>query len=651
MADAATLDPRSRAWALGAALACLAPMLPELPVPLAIAIGVTFFITSALGWKRPLPTALRVVLAMAVVGIVLTTMQFSFGRDTGSALLAAMLAIKPSETANVRDARSLVGFALFSPFATFLLDQGPLTLVLGITATLLALLALQRLADVEAVDAPRAQPVGERLVGVGRLVLMGLPLAIAAFYLFPRLATPLWGVPERALSKPGLSDSVRPGEWLDLMTDDTPALRARFFGATPKPHELYWRGPVLWRFDGREWSRNDWSEAVGQPGPRGAVRFDYEMELEANDTRLMVALELPRTAPEGARISPDDSLFSMRPLTSLTRWRLQAAPSAADPRRLSTFERRMGLALPAGFNPRTVALGRQWRIDAQGNDAAIVRRSLDWVRAEFGYTLATPLPGRHLADEFLFEQKKGFCEHFSSSFAVLMRAAGVPARVVTGYAGGYRNSLGGYWLVRNSDAHAWTEVWLQGRGWVRFDPTAAVAPERIYDTLADRAPGAEGVLGGLPGATRALEITDWVRRGWNDFVLGFDAKRQRSLLSPFGIDDLDRGGLVTLFATFAALAIGWMLWLSARGERERDPVLRAWHVLARRYARVGLGRAPHEPALAWAERVSGARPLTSLALQSLTHRFSNWRYAAAQPGHPPDTMRELVRALRAHRPT
>ena len=651
MADVRALDTRSRAWTLGAALACLMPMLPQLPVPLAIAIGVTFLVTSALGWRRPLPAVVSVILSFAVLGIVLTTMQFSFGRDTGCALLAAMLAIKPSETATVRDARSLVGFALFSPFAAFLLDQGPLTLVFGLAAALLALLALQRLADVEAVDAPHREPVRDRLLAVGRLVSMGLPLAIAAFYLFPRLATPLWGVPGRALSTPGLSDSVSPGEWLDLMADDTPALRARFFGATPRPDELYWRGPVLWRFDGREWSRNNWSEAVGPPGPRGAVRFDYEMELEANDTRLMVALELPTSTPEGARMSPEGSLFSITPLTSLTRWRLQAAPDAADPRALSTFERRMGLALPEGFNPRTVALGQQWRIDANGNDAAIVRRALDWVRAEFAYTLETPLPGRHLADEFFFEQKKGFCEHFSSSFAILMRAAGVPTRVITGYAGGYRNSIGGYWLVRNSDAHAWTEVWLQGRGWVRVDPTAAVAPERIYDTLADRAPGAEGLLGGWPGAIRALELTDWVRRGWNDFVLGFDAKRQRSLLSTFGIKDLDHAGLIALFAAFAAVAIGWMLWLSARGERERDPVLRAWHALARRYARAGLGREPHEPALAWAERVSRARPVTSQPLQSLTHRFSDWRYAATRPGHPRDTMRDLIRALRAHRPT
>lgn len=651
MADPTALDPRSRGWALAAAFACLVPMLPELPLPLAVAVVVTFLITSVLGWRRPLPSILRAVLALAVVGIVLSTMRFSFGRDTGCALLAAMLAIKPSETAGLRDARSLVGFALFSPFATFLLDQGPLTLALGLGSALLALLALQRLADVEAGDAPRHAPVRERLAGVGRLVLMGLPLALAAFYLFPRLATPMWGVPERALAKPGLSDTVRPGEWLDLMNDDTPALRARFFGATPRPEELYWRGPVLWQFDGREWRRNGWSEAVGELPPRAAPRFDYEMALEPNDTRLMVALELPLAAPDGTRMARDGSLYSIRPLTALTRWRLQAAPPTADSRQLSTVERRMGLALPDGFNPRTVALARQWRIDAAGNDAAIVQRAIDWVRADFAYTLETPLPGRHLADEFLFDEQKGFCEHFASSFAVLMRAAGVPARVVTGYAGGYRNSIGNYWLVRNSDAHAWNEVWLQGRGWVRVDPTAAVAPERIYDTLADRAPGAQGLLSGFPGATSALELTDWMRRGWNDFVLGFDAGRQQSLLSAFGIDDLEGRDLALMFSAVAALAIGWMLWLSARGERERDPVLRAWHGLAGRYARVGLAREPHEPALAWAERVSRARPLTASTLLALTQRFSDWRYAPHPPGYPQDATRSFVRALRAHRPT
>ena len=187
--------------------------------------------------------------------------------------------------------------------------------------------------------------------------------------------------------------------------------------------------------------------------------------------------------------------------------------------------RRMALQLPSGFNPRTIALAQRWRGEAgegAAADAAIAQRAMRMINQDFGYTLAVPLAGRNAVDEFLFQTRAGYCEHFSSAFVVLMRAARIPARVVTGYVGGYRNPIGGYWLVRNSDAHAWAEVWLPGRGWVRFDPTAAVAPERIYDTLADRTPGAGG-LGGLGNLTPVQDLGDWRRRGWNDVVLGFDA--------------------------------------------------------------------------------------------------------------------------------
>jgi hypothetical protein len=256
------------------------------------------------------------------------------------------------------------------------------------------------------------------------------------------------------------------------------------------------------------------------------------------------------------------------------------------------------------------------------------------------------LPGHDPVDEFLFDTREGYCEHFSSAFVVLMRAAGIPARVVTGYVGGYRNPIGGYWQVRRSDAHAWAEVWLAGRGWVRFDPTAAVAPERIYDTLGGRAP-AGGLLTGLPGLSPMLDAGDWMRRGWNDFMLGFDAARQRQLLRAAGLRDIDSGRLVTLFILAAVLALLWMIWLTARAEREHDPVLRAWHRLGARYARIGLGRAPHEPAGAWAARVQAARPQSD-ALTALSARFAEWRYARGNGERP--RQRQLLRDLQAHRP-
>lgn len=641
------LDAGSRRWSLGVAAACLSPLLLQLPGPTAAAIGACALIVGALSWRRPLSNAVRVLLALAVTAAVLAQFDMRFGRDTGCALLGAMLAIKPSETTSLRDARSLVGFALFAPFSTFLLDQGPATLVLGLAGVVLALGALQRLAALEGgVDAGGvSMPLRQSL----RLIALGLPLAMAVFWLFPRIPSPLWGVPERAQARTGLSDTMAPGDWIDLLADDTVAARARFFGATPPRQALYWRGPVLVDFDGRTWTRPDEFEAW--PAPEvvpSADRWSYELEIEPTDRRQLVALDLPLGVPDGARLTRDLSARSFRPLAGLTRWRLTSAAPARFEADLRPAARRRNLALPPGFNPRTVALGRDLRRRHGDDDAAIVRYALDWIRRDFGYSLSPPPLGRDGMDEFLFETRTGYCEHFAGSFTVLMRAAGIPTRVVTGYAGGYYNRLGGgYWMIRRSDAHAWNEVWLPGRGWVRVDPTAAVAPQNIYDTLGGAGAG-DGLFDVIAEQGGIAQVGDWLRRGWNDLVLGFDASRQERMFRPLGIDRISPGTLIAAFAGAAALALGLMVALSLRGPREADPVMRAWRRLGRRYEKRGLGRAPHEPATTWAERISTRIPSAAPELRDLAARFTRRRYAG--PTTDEVSVRELVRRIDAHRP-
>ncbi|WP_313206717.1 DUF3488 and transglutaminase-like domain-containing protein [Stenotrophomonas sp.] len=635
------LDRNARNWTLASAALALLPLLLQLPSALAAVIAVAGLATAALSLRGVLPMPVRLLLVLAMLGAIVWQMGgVRPGRDTGCALLAAMLAIKSSELRSVRDARSLLGFALFAPFAAFLLDQGPLTTLLAALAGISSLLALQRLAHNEGRSA--ALPLPGQLRGVGRLLLIGLPLALACFWLFPRLSSPLWGVPERAVGTPGLSDSMEPDKWLDLMADDTPALRVQFFGPVPQPEQRYWRGPVLTRFDGHVWTR-DRNVDFRRPAQvsHEGQGWDYQIDYEPTDRRLLVALDLPTAAPEGTALNGEMTLSSQRPLSALTRWHLHSAPATRFDAELSPYQRRAALQLPANFNPRTATLARQWRQEAGGDDAAVVRRALTWITADFSYTLETPATGRDPVDAFLFDYKAGFCQHFSSAFVVLMRNAGIPARVVTGFAGGTHNRLGNYWVVRRMDAHAWAEVWLPQRGWVRVDPTAAVAPERILDTLEDRLPaGADLQRRWL----QAGQIGDWLRRGWNDLVLSFDARRQQRLLQPLGLDDLKPGQLLAGFVATALLAMGWMAWLLARGERERDPLLRAWHRLGRRYARLGLAREPHEPALAWAQRVHAQRP--DPALIALSLRFAEARYAGTRTELAP-----LLRDLRRHRPT
>lgn len=645
--NAPPLDAGNRRWALAASGLCLLVLLIQLPVGLALGTGVLAVLTTLLSWRRPMPGPLRLLLALAIIGGVLTVMGMRFGRDTGCALLAAMIALKPAETVSLRDARSLLGFALFAPFSAFLLDQGPLTLLLSTLGVGAALLTLSRLADAEVPDAAPPLSARRHLLGVGRLLLLGLPLMLATFWLFPRFPTPLWGVPERALAQPGLSDRMSPGGWLDLMADDNPALRVQFFSAPPEPEQMYWRGLVLWDFDGREWTRSSWTDTLPPapitPAPGNVPRWDYEMMVEPTEQRWLVALDLPQAAPADARLDRDRTLVTAQRMNGVTRWRVRSSPPARFEAQLPLLLRQRALTLPAGLNPRTRALAAQWRSEAGTDDLAIVRRALTWIRSDFAYTLDTPLPGRHAVDEFLFDQRQGYCEHFSSAFTTLMRAAGIPARVVVGYAGGYRNRFGDYWVVRKMDAHAWSEVWLPQRGWVRVDPTAAVAPERIFETLEDRLDAAGG--GGVLQRNPLFDASDWLRRGWNEFVLGFDARRQQDLLRKVGLPRLDTAGLGAAFALAALLALGGMAWLLARGERERDPLLRAWHALGARYAKLGLARQPHEPALAWAQRVAARHPAAGQTLVPLSQRFAEARYAAAVSDIP-----ALVRDLRRHRP-
>lgn len=646
------LDPLSRRWALAAALLCLLPLLLQMPGSLTLGIGAVALAVPLLARDGHAPGWLRFVLIAALLGTVMTLYGFRFGRDTGCAMLATMLALKPVEMRSLRDARSLLGFALFAPFATFLLDQGPLSLSLGLAGAVAALTALHTLSEIESDARAPARRPWSRLAMVARMIAIGLPLAMVVFWLFPRFTSPLWGVPERALAKPGLSDRMSPGDWIDLIADDTPALRVTFFGEAPAQSQMYWRGHVLWDFDGRTWTSVGWSRAISRartrPGPPPVV-YDYEMEIEPTDRTQLVSLEMPLSAPEGTYLYGDYTLASRQTLSALTRWRLRSAPQTALAEAdLHPMLRNLALRLPPGYNPRTLALSERWRREAgpsnRTTDDAIVRRALDWIRAEFVYTLETPLLGRDSVDEFLFDEKAGFCEHYSSAFVVLMRGAGIPARVVTGYVGGYRNPVGGYWLVRRSDAHAWAEVWIEGRGWVRVDPTAAIAPERIYDTIDDRRPGA---LGGFSGLSPVFDVGDWLRRSWNDFVLGYDARRQRNLLQSFGLPDLDTAALVRLFVIATVLAMAGMLWLTTRQERERDPLLRAWRRMERRYRKLGLGRPSHEPVGAWVERIAGTRP-DPTALKELSARFVEWRYARDHGGAA--NLRTLLRDLRRHRP-
>ena len=635
------LEPGRRRTTLLAAALCGLPLLPHVPPGLAVLFVVAGLVGAFLA-KAP-PAVLRLVLALAFAGLVLGAFRFAIGRDTGVAGLLAMLSLKPMETFSRRDARSLLGFALFAPFAAFLQDQGVLTAALAIPAVLGVLMAWATL-----VPGVEPRPLLAQLRQAGFTTMMALPLALAGFLLFPRLGTPLWGLPENAQKKMGLGDRMTPNEWLDVLVDDTPALRAYFPGGAPPPEAMYWRGPVLAEFDGEAWSvdRTQPSRAVPDVRPAGAI-VSYEVTLEPTSRPELLLLEVPLEAPPGSSFNADRIAIAPEPVESLLHYAARSAPRARLGAGLDEAERRTNLRLPPDRNPRTRELARLWASQTP-DPRQLTRRFLTFVRRDFGYSISVPPLGMHANDEFLFDTHLGFCQHFSSAYTEFMRAAGVPARVVTGYAGGRYNAIGDYWVVYRKDAHAWAEVWYDDAGWVRVDPTAAVAPENILDTLDDlQLQQQEGFASQF--LAPALDTGDYLRKLWNDVIIGFNAARQKRLLRPFGLDEADAGELVLAFAIGAVLALCFTLWLLLRQHRDAsDPTVLAWRRFARHLGNAtGLVRAPHEPPLTYANRIAEAVPAAAEGVLALSRGYVGWRYGGR--ALPPAEREALARRLREFR--
>lgn len=635
--------PRStRRWCLLAAAACALPLLVLIPGWLAVALSLTALL--AFFSEKPWPALLRLFLTLMIGGLVIAAFDFRIGRDTSSAGLLALLMLKPFETHSQRDARSLLGFSLFAPFAAFLQDQGPLILSLALPAIGLSLLAWSRL-----VQEPQA-PLLPDLRRAGAALVMAIPVALAGFWLFPRLPTPLWGLPENSVGRTGLGDRMTPSEWLDALVDDSPALRARFIGAAPARNQMYWRGPVLMNFDGEAWTRDIGAGQIMAPALQAtAAHVRYEVMLEPTERRDLLMLDLPLGAPSNAQLNSELTAITDEPINNLTRYLGESAPAARFSEPLAGWQRQAALLLPPGHDPRTRALAHQW-LQQSADPMILTQKFLQWLRRDFKYTISAPPVGFNATDDFLFETRLGFCQHFSSAYAVFMRAAGVPTRVVTGYVGGHYNKLGDYWLLKHKDAHAWTEIWIDGRGWIRVDPTAAIAPENILDTLDDLQARRATGLGGAADRLFApmFDGTDFLRRQWNELVLGFNAARQKSLLQPLGIADAEAWQLVTAFGVGSALALALTFWFLLHEHRDRShPLIRAWRKLTLRLSRAGYAKPVDEPPLSFARRIAGELPADAEGLLSVSQRYCDWRYA----GHTltEEEQRGLIRSLREFR--
>lgn len=595
-------------------------------------------------WGKP-PALLRLPLTLALPVVVWLQYGNIFGLDPGSVFAVGMLVLKLGETENVRDARAVATFASFVLMAALLFEQDMLT-TLYVGLGVIPLLLLLRALEPDGSDA--AQPAARVLLRDSRGVLLNLlaavPLAALVFLFLPRLTAPLWATQSVPQGKSGLGDSMSPGGMKDLFLDDQPAFRVSFVAPAPPPAaQRYWRAVVLWRYDGLTWAR-----AGG--GPLDPTRQElraqgpeviYEITQEPGRQRWLFALDLPVADAPGYARDEDFTLAAARPVDKPLRYTLRSAPRYTLTG-LDSQQRQRALRLPDGFNPRAVALGREWA-QQYGDPQRIVQAALDMIRADFHYTLSAPELGRNAMDDFLFETRAGFCEHFASAFAVLMRAAGVPTRVVIGYQGGYWNETGDYMVVRQSDAHAWNEVWFDDRGWVRVDPTAAVRPDRI-----ELGSGANAAFNRWYGSEWLLALRnrwDIANRLWTQLVVQFDEISQRGLLRGVGIEKADWRDLGIAFALGMGLFAALGLWWAVRRERgDADVVDRAYARLCTRLGRLGFVRAPSEGPADYLRRLLQQRPQARESLEPLFARYLQLRYAQSEIADA--AARDFARAVR-----
>ncbi|HEY4293046.1 DUF3488 and transglutaminase-like domain-containing protein [Luteibacter sp.] len=597
---------------------------------------------------RNAPLWLKMPLIGLLLGAVIVQNGTLFGREPGSAFAVGLLVLKLLESEHRRDARVGIAFACFALMSALLFDQGLVASFFVCLGILPALATLRSLEEVE----PQATPWVREFTPVLLALLAAVPLTLFAFLFVPRLSTPLWGTPQSSQAVTGLSNRLSPGDMLDLMTDDTPALRVTFAGDPPPNAARYFRAYTMQSFDGKGWSpgfRN--GRRPPSPADYGS-QVVYQLSLEPTHDRVVPLLDLPTAAPADTVMRADHTVQAKHRIDEVTSFAGVAATTYRLEPTLDDDVRRENLQLPMGIGPRARALAASW-VQRYGDDrAAIARASLALFHTNFSYTLAPEPLGRDRIDDFLFETREGYCEHYASAFTFLMRAAGLPARVVTGYQGGYWNTTGSYLLVRRSDAHAWSEVWLEGRGWVRFDPTAAVRPERVQlgAAAANAGHGGDEGLLDFPWLRDLRDRWDVVNQWWNRGVIGFDALRQQGLLQPFGIARAEVSDLAMIFALGCALlvaaALGWALFQ----RREGDALDASMHRLQRKLAKVGVSRRTGEGPRHFLARAARALPGQRNTLERLSELYLRSRYGHDEP--PPESVlrfRRGVKELKARR--
>ncbi len=632
-------------------IACI--LLVSAPHAEHLPLWVSTLCVALLSWRtyltysgNPLPARwLLLGITIACVLALAITFRTLFGREVGVTLLILLSTLKLLELRAARDANVLIYLSCFIIITNFFYSQGIPT-ALYMLFTLLVIMATW-----VHMHTGTLRLIPRLRIG-GMLLLQAIPLTLILFILFPRVQGPLWGMPQDAYASSGLSDTMAPGSVSRLSLSDAVAFRVTFSNKTPARDQMYWRGPVLWDFDGMTWSHGRYFTAQSPSLTDARERVDYTVTLEPHNKPWLFALDMPTKISIPAFFAPDFQLLNKAPVNARMRYNATSLLSYRANLDEPPEQLLRALVLPQQYDPKAKMLGHNWR-ESSDSDVAVVRTALDYFRNNgFEYTLEPPLLGMDSVDEFLFGTKKGFCEHYAGSFVFLMRAAGIPARVVTGYQGGEYNDLGGYYIVRQSDAHAWAEVWLHDRGWVRIDPTAVIAPSRIQSGLAAALPDATALpfmVRNPPEWLRDLRMNwDALANQWNQWVLGYNTERQFAFLTRMGMEDItwQKMALEMLAGIAVLVGVFTLVLLRRLVARQTDTVQALWLKICRKLEKAGLPRAPHEGPMEYAERVAAARPERAADMRDLAARYVSLRYAGETGQEAARAFRDAVRAFK-----
>lgn len=641
-------DYRRLVWTLMAMALAIIPHASHLPawtLVFAMLLGTWRFAAGRNRWRMPSPL-LRVAIALIGFAGVFMTYWTINGLDAGSALLIIMMTTKLTETRSARDHTVLLMASYFLVLTSFLYTQSIWNLLyLGLSVWIITT-ALWLVGRAEGPVAPV-----EGLRTSARMLLQALPVMILLFVLFPRVPGPFWALPTGGGGVTGLDDEMSPGQISDLSLSDEVAFRVRFTGAVPSPEQRYWRGPVLHHFDGTTW-RGEEPRPIGQRRPKTSGEgMSYHVTLEPHRRMWLYALDLPGSwRKRRVKMSWDYQLINQIPVHQLISYDVTSYTEyQTQDRRREILK--MDSALDGEHNPGTRELARALRAQT-GSDLELIGRVLEMFREQqFFYTLQPGRLDRNSVDDFLFNTRKGFCEHFASAFTTLMRAAGIPARVVTGYQGGEYNRLGDYFIVRQSNAHAWSEVWLGESGWVRVDPTAAVAPERVQQGLAGALPNESLVAGRLLRSSaflNRLRMTwDMANNMWNEWVINFDAQTQRKFMSWLGFKRAHWQALITILVVAGVAFMGLLAFHMSWEFRPRpgDPASSLYARFCRKLARLELVRRASEAPSHFARRVTQSHPELSTDVSGITKLYLRLRYEPGATDEDQQRLKELVGAF------